>query len=249
MGPGPKLSLLAVGAVALLVSAASASPHGVSKGGGELQLMWAIDPGSLDPALPGLPGSSTLVNATCAKLFRTEYDPDTGIARAVPEVAVGDPKITNGGRTYTFDLKRTFRFHSGERVTAQSFAYAFKRAVNPKLKSPVGSRGYLREIVGIEEAMKGTAETISGVRVLGPYRLQIRLTRRAGDFVARLTMPRLGRRLTARSPQARCPHQGHIASSSTPRTVRSSWSGIATTAVSAAPIPTASSGRSSPTRA
>jgi ABC-type oligopeptide transport system substrate-binding subunit len=190
MGPGPKLSLLAVGAsVALLVSAASASPHGVSKGGGELQLMWAIDPGSLDSALPGGPGSSTLVNATCAKLFRTEYHPDTGIARAVPEVAVGDPKITNGGRTYTFDLKRTFRFHTGERVTAQSFAYAFNRAANPKLKSAARIRGYLREIVGAEEAMKGTAETISGVRVLGHYRLQIRLKKGAGDFVARLTMP------------------------------------------------------------
>jgi ABC-type oligopeptide transport system substrate-binding subunit len=150
--------------------------------------MWAIDPGSLDPALPGQPGSSQLLNATCAKLYRTVY-PETGTARAVPEVAVDDPKITNGGRTYTFDLKRTFRFHTGEPVIAQSFKDAFDRAANPKLKSPASNRGYLREIVGIEEAMKGTAETISGVRVLGRYRLQIRLTRRAGDFVARLTMP------------------------------------------------------------
>ena len=214
MGRRLGLSLLALGAgVALLVSAASASPQGAFTGGGELRLMWAIDPGSLDPALAGQPGSGILKDATCAKLFRTEYHPDTGIARAVPEVAVDNPKPTNGGRTYTFDLKRTFRFHTGEPVTAQSFAYAFTRAVNPKLTSPAGSRGYLREIVGIDAAMEGTAETISGVRVLGRYRLQIRLKQRAGDFVARLTMPYFcpilrGTPATARSPRRRCPHRG-----------------------------------------
>ena len=190
MGRGLGLSVLALSAgLALLVSAASASSHGASKGGGELRLMWA-EPDSLDPALAnGIRGSWALLNATCAKLFRTESDPDTGKVRPVPEVAAGDPKLTNGGRTYTFDLKRTFRFDTGERVTAQSFKDAFDRFVNPKLKSRARDLGYLREIVGIEEAMKGTAETISGVRVLGRYRLQIRLTRRAGDFVARLTMP------------------------------------------------------------
>ena len=189
MGARPRRSLLALGAsVALLVSAASASPHGAPRGGGELRLMWAIDPASLDPAVPGLPGSSTLVNATCAKLYRTEY-PDTGIARPVPEVAAGDPKLTNGGRTYTFDLKRTFRFDTGERVTAQSFKDAFDRAANPRLKSRARDLGYLREIVGADAVMAGTAETISGVRVLSPFRLQIRLKQRAGDFVARLTMP------------------------------------------------------------
>ena len=99
MGPGPVLSLVAVGAVALLVSAASATPHGASKGGGELRLMWAIRARLSRPCRTRAAGSSTLVDATCAKLFRTVYDPDTGVARAVPEVAAGDPKITNGGRS------------------------------------------------------------------------------------------------------------------------------------------------------
>ena len=190
MGRGLGLSVLALSAgLALLVSAASASSHGASKGGGELRLMWA-EPDSLDPALAnGIRGSWALLNATCAKLFRTESDPDTGKVRPVPEVAVGVPKITNGGRTYTVDLKRTFRFDTGEPVTAQSFKDAFDRAANPKLNSPARRLGYLREIVEADAAIAGTAETISGVRVLGSYRLQIRLTRPAGDFVARLTMP------------------------------------------------------------
>ena len=102
--------------------------------------------------------------------------------------------------------------------------------------------------------MEGTAETISGVRVLGGYRLQIRLTQRAGDFVARLTMPYF-------CPiSARTPPDQEIAATEVPASgpyrfvehlpaVRSSWSGIATTAVSAPPMPTASSGRSRSTRA
>jgi ABC-type oligopeptide transport system substrate-binding subunit len=190
MGARPRLSLLALGAiVAVLVSASSASPHAEAKGGGELRLMWGSEPTSLDPAGGGGIGGWILLDATCAKLFRTVYDPDTGKARVVPEVAVDDPKITDGGRTYTFELKRTFRFHTGERVTAQSFAKAFKRAANPKLNSPARRAGYLREIVGIDAAMEGTAPSISGVRVLGSYRLQIRLKQRTGDFRARLTMP------------------------------------------------------------
>lgn len=191
MGARPRLSLVALGAgVALLVTAASASPQGDSTRGGELRLMWALWPDSLDPARAGgYGGSWTLLNATCAKLFRTVYDPNNGKPRVVPEVAADYPKIKNGGRTYTFELKRTFRFHTGERVTAKSFAKAFNRDANPRMKSPVARRGFLEAIVGADAVVHGTAKTISGVEPLGDYRLRIRLKRRTGDFVARLTMP------------------------------------------------------------
>ena len=96
---------------------------------------------------------------------------------------------SNGGRTYTFELKRTFRFHTGEPVNAQSFAHAFNRNANPKLGSPAAGRGHMQDIIGVDEVMQGTATTISGVEPLGRYRLRIRLKRRTGDFVARLTMP------------------------------------------------------------
>ena len=43
--------------------------------------------------------------------------------------------------------------------------------------------------MGAEAVMDGKAERISGVRVLGRYRLQIRLTKPLGDFTARLTLP------------------------------------------------------------
>ena len=73
-------------------------------------------------------------------------------------------------------------------MTAQSFADAFNRNANPKLGA-VDATSYMREIEGVQAVMDGTAERISGVRVLGRYRLQIRLTKRLGDFTARLTLP------------------------------------------------------------
>ena len=72
-------------------------------------------------------------------------------------------------------------------MTAHSFADAFNRVAQPKLESP--ATAYMREIVGAAAVIDGKAQSISGVRVLGRYRLQIRLTRPLGDFTARLTMP------------------------------------------------------------
>ena len=105
---------------------------------------------------------------------------------SVPEV-VKRFTVSKDGRTYTFELKATFRFHTGAPVTAQSFADAINRVAQPKLghRRPT----YMREIVGAAAVIDGKATSISGVRVLGRYRLQIRLTKPVGDFTARLTMP------------------------------------------------------------
>ena len=178
---------VALGATAILLSASAASPGGDAKRGGTLRLMYGAEPDSIDPALANpARGAWTLLHATCAKLFETSYDAHGGNPHVVPEVARSFA-VSNGGRTYTFQLKRTFRFHTGARVTAQSFADAINRDANARMLSP--SRRFLDEIVGADDAIQGKTETVAGVRVLGPYRLQIRLTRPAGDLPARLTMP------------------------------------------------------------
>jgi ABC-type transport system substrate-binding protein len=175
--------------VALLVSAASASPNGESRRGGTLRLIWGTEPDSLDPALAnGQVGSWIILNATCAKLFTAVRAAGTGKYRVVPEV-VRSTTRSNGNRTYTFELKRTFRFHTGQPVTARSFADAFNRNADPRMRSPVASRGFMEAIVGADAVIRGEAKLISGVRELGPYRLQISLKRPTGDFIARLTMP------------------------------------------------------------
>jgi ABC-type oligopeptide transport system substrate-binding subunit len=151
--------------------------------------MFGAEPDSLDPALATtIAGSWTLLYATCAKLFNVLPDPATGRPHVASEV-VRSFKVSDGGRTYTFELQRTFRFHTGAPVTARSFADAFNRTASPQMHSAAVRQQFFAEISGADAYTAGKAAVISGVQVLGRYRLRIRLTRRAGDFVARLTMP------------------------------------------------------------
>ena len=153
--------------------------------------MWGADPDSVDPALAtGNIGSWTLLNATCAKLFNTLPDPATGrtVGRASLPRSLGD-----ADRLATADVHVRAEEdvplpqpHAGDRAE-------LRRRIQPQrqteLNSLVRRRGWLQEIVGANAAMRGSATTISGVQVLGRYRLRVHLRRRAGDFIPRLSMP------------------------------------------------------------
>ena len=140
----------------------------------------------VDPGI-GYTSSPWLVSeATCARLFAYRTEPGATGASLVPEV-VRTYAVADHGRTYTFELRRSFRFHTGARVTARTFVDAFNRVAQPRLGSP--AMGYLREIVGAVTVMDGRAASIDGIQALGPYRLEIRLTRALPDLPARLSMP------------------------------------------------------------
>ena len=184
------LTMLAVG-LGLLVASALARPAGSARAGeapkgGTLRIGLPADVDHVDPALAYRPWSWPFGFATCAKLFNYPDAPGAAGTRLMPEV-VDRFTVSKDRRTYTFELKQTFRFHTGARVTAQSFADALNRDAQPRLESP--AIAYMHEIVGAAAVIDGKAQSISGVRVLDRYRLQIRLTRPVGDFTARLTMP------------------------------------------------------------
>ena len=191
---GPQALTLARDAgrgLGLLVASGLARPAGTASAGearkgGTLRLGLPADVDFVDPALAYRPRSWPFGFATCAKLFNYPDAPGAAGTRLMPEV-VDRFTVSRDRRTYTFELKKTFRFHTGARVTAQSFADAIDRVAQPKLESPAIT--YMREIVGATSVIDGKAQSISGVRVLGRYRLQIRLTRPVGDFTARLTLP------------------------------------------------------------
>ncbi|MET1001719.1 MAG: ABC transporter substrate-binding protein [Acidimicrobiia bacterium] len=184
---GVSLSALAAGAA---LAAGLAQPQvslgGEAPKGGTLRVSRFSDVDFVDPALAYASWSWPIGYAMCAKLFN--YPDAAGVAgtRVTPEVVDGHT-VSKDRRTYTFQLRRTFRFHTGAAVTARSFADAINRLAQPKLESPAAR--YLREIAGAAAVLDGKAQSISGVRVLGRYRLQIRLTKPVGDFTARLTMP------------------------------------------------------------
>jgi ABC-type oligopeptide transport system substrate-binding subunit len=176
---------MVVAGTALLGASALESSASEAPKGGTLRIM-SPDDLRVDPALAYTTDMWLIEYATCAKLFNHPDEAGEAGTRVAPEV-VRSHTVSRDGRVYTFDLRQSFRFHTGAAVTARSFADAFHRNVQPKLGSPAAD--YMREIVGARAVVDGRAESISGVRVLDRFRLEIRLTKPAGDFIARLAMP------------------------------------------------------------
>ena len=180
--------MLALGG-ALLV-AAQLSSASSERRGGVLRVGTTGASVQIDPQLAYITTTWWLEYATAAKLLN--YPDKKGPAGAVlqPEVASGY-KVSNGGKRYTFFIRRGFRFSDGTRVTARNFAYAIDRAANHDLSSPAAQfitdpEG--TEIVGAKEVNDGDAAHVRGVRVKG-NRLIINLARPDGTFLSKITMP------------------------------------------------------------
>lgn len=171
--------------------AADTLPSPEQKRGGTLRISSTADMDSVDPALAGSDVSWWIAFTTCAKLYTNPDRSGPAGARVIPEVAKGFPTVSGDGTRHMIELKRTYRFHDGTKITAANFVAAFNRAAHPKLAltSYAAANGYLTHIVGASAVMEGKATIISGVRARREYTLEIRTTRALHDLPARLTMP------------------------------------------------------------
>lgn len=178
-------TFLAVAALAgaALVLVASGSPHVAEVADTLRMAIPAEQIDSIDPAITGIAGTTTIVRATCAGLMGTPDKPLPEGSRLVPELATGPPKITNGGKTYRFTVRRGMRFSNGAPVTADDVAHTLNRILDPAMKAYAA--GFFVDIVGAHAVLSGKTKTARGI-VAGGRRLTIRLTRPAGDFLARV---------------------------------------------------------------
>ena len=139
-----------------------------------------------DPALDYLSTGWEIQYAVGCKLLNYPDRNGAASSQLQPEVASGFPKISNGGKTYTFTVRKGYRFNTGGPVTAQSFADAINRDASPRLQSP--AQAFLADIVGANDVLDGKSKTISGVVADGD-KLTITLVAPAPDLLARLAMP------------------------------------------------------------
>jgi peptide/nickel transport system substrate-binding protein len=160
-----------------LVAAASG---GSERDGGVFRV--AGVPDAIDPTITV--DAADALGASCAKLMTYPDQPAPTGTRVVPEVAAGYPTVSHDGRTYTFTIRKGFRFSTGEPVTARSFAHAISRLLSPTTKSTWVQ--YVQDIVGAQAVLNGKASEASGVQVRG-NKLIVRLTHPARDFPARTT--------------------------------------------------------------
>jgi peptide/nickel transport system substrate-binding protein len=179
--------------VSLLVASSFASAAGNSgalkKGG-----IWragTVGPSTqIDPQLGYVTTTWWLEYATAAKLFNYPDKAGPAGSKLVPEVA-SKFGVSNGGKRYTFTIRKGFKFSDGTPVTANSFKFAINRTANHDLASPgaqfiTDSTG--TNIVGAKAVNDGNGTNVSGVQVKG-NKLIVNLTRGDGTFMSKITMP------------------------------------------------------------
>jgi ABC-type transport system substrate-binding protein len=144
----------------------------------------AVDP---DP-MTGKGRTEQFMYATCANLLNYPDSAGADGTRLRPEIAAAMPTVSPDGRTYTFRVRRGFRFSppSNEAVTAQTFRHTLERSLSSKNVWSAGP-GLASDIVGVSAYRAGKAAHISGIGVRGSA-LSITLVKAAGDFLTRISM-------------------------------------------------------------
>ena len=173
------LVLVAAAALAGARPAAVGSAPEARPGGTVRVALVRDDVDSLDPALAYGGASWALLSTTCALLLSPTDEPGLQGSRLVPEVASGWPRISRDGKTYTFTLRRSFRFSDGAPVRANAFATAINRTLAPGVESPWSA--YTGDIVGAGDVRAGRTATARGVIARGNT-LVVRLKRPVPEF-------------------------------------------------------------------
>jgi ABC-type transport system substrate-binding protein len=186
------VAMLVTGASLLVASsfASAAGNAGALKKGGIWKVGTTGASVQVDPQLAYITTAWWLEYATAAKLYNYPDKSGPAGSKLVPEVA-SHFTVSNGGKRYTFFVRKGFKFSDGSAVTANSFKYAINRTANHDLASP-GAQFITdptgTNIVGAKAVNDGNGTNVSGVQVKG-NRLIVNLTKGDGTFMAKITMP------------------------------------------------------------
>jgi peptide/nickel transport system substrate-binding protein len=186
------VAMLVTGASLLVASsfASAAGNSGALKQGGIWRAGTTGASVQVDPQLAYITTAWWLEYATAAKLYNYPDKSGPAGSKLVPEVA-SHFTVSNGGKRYTFFIRKGFKFSDGTPVTAANFKYAINRTANHDLASP-GAQFITdptgTNIVGAQAVNNGQGTNVSGVQVKGS-RLIVNLTRGDGTFMAKITMP------------------------------------------------------------
>jgi peptide/nickel transport system substrate-binding protein/oligopeptide transport system substrate-binding protein len=143
------------------------------------------EPATLDPMRIQDPGSVLVARQLYEGL--TSWDPT--LERVAP-AAARSWRVSDGGRTFVFKLRRGMTFHNGAPVTSADFAFAFDRIA---IKSNASDLAYALELVqGFTEVNQlGGAAHLSGIETPNDLTLVIRLTEPFYELPTLLTHPGL----------------------------------------------------------
>ena len=147
------------------------------KQGGSMIVTYQNDVATLDPAI----GYDWQNWSMIKSIFDGLMDYEPGTSTLTNDLAESYT-ISDDGLTYTFTLRQGVKFHNGREMTADDVKYSLDRVTNPATQSP--GAGFFGSIDGFDEAMAdGSATSLSGVTVVDPYTVEIKLSRPDATFL------------------------------------------------------------------
>ncbi len=174
----------------LVVGVSACGSSSTSSGKGPISVLMGTAPDSLDPGLGATTQSYEATWISYTGLITYAHASGEAGSKLIPGVAQSLPTVTNGGKTYTFMLRKGLVYSNGAPVKASDFAYAIERAI----KLGWGSESFFTEnIVGAEDFQKGKASSISGIQTDDTTgRITVRLVAPYGPFLNVLAFPAAG---------------------------------------------------------
>jgi peptide/nickel transport system substrate-binding protein len=135
--------------------------------GGTLRLVAKSAGGTLDPMVNYTLQYWQLYQATYNGLLAFAKKPGDASFDIVPNLAEAMPKVSNGGKTYTFTLRSGIKFSDGKPVTTADVVASYERIF--KVSSPTAGTFY-NGIVGADACLKTPAscDLSKGGVVAGP---------------------------------------------------------------------------------
>jgi len=97
-------------------------------------------------------------------------------------------QVLDGGKRYQFTLRENARWSNGDRVSAEDFVRAWRRAFTPE--TAAATAGLLKEVVNADKVLKGAVEVETlGIRAVAPDVLEISLNEPAPWILEILAHP------------------------------------------------------------
>jgi oligopeptide transport system substrate-binding protein len=146
------------------------------KQGGSMVVTYKDDVSTLDPAI----GYDWQNWSMIKSLFDGLMDYKPGTTDLVPDLAESY-EVAPDGLSYTFKLRPGVKFHNGRELTADDVKWSIERAVRPETQSP--GQGFFNMIAGFADVTSGKAKELSGIEVVDPHTVRVRLSRPDATFL------------------------------------------------------------------
>ena len=196
------LALAVAAAIAILVGGCGRSATGSTSPsqaataapvkGGTLVATYQGEPQGLDPAIDWEGQGWAIEHCLFDNFIKYASAPGKAGTEMLPDLATEVPSTTNGGitdggRTYTFHLKKGIKFAPpvDREVTSADFKYSFERMMaDPKAPAT----GFYTGVVGAQAFMAGKAQEIAGYTTPDPYTVVIHLAKPDMAFMGAMAM-------------------------------------------------------------